>query len=133
MRWVVGILLGLIPLGYLSDWVSTQPCEARMARELNSRWGGLGFYTDNNRPPPAAADTRAIFSSIGVIPLPDVPPGVEVYPRIGVGRGGSVGPFLEDVRYDMAHHRGAAWGGVRRYFCLFGWVIDLGDITEWMS
>jgi hypothetical protein len=130
LRWVAVGLLSLIPMGYLSNWVSERACEAKLAGELYAQWSRRPFYTEET---PYAPDTRAIFRSIGVSPLPDPPIGSQVYPRLGVFQATWAGPYQMEVKYDRVHGRGAVDGGVRRYFCFFGWVIDLGDRDRWTT
>lgn len=132
-RYVICLLTTVTVLvsgGYASNRVSLARFERRTAisiarNELGRRLFHLNAYGE--------ADSRAIFTAAGIQSLSSAGAGEDRLPCAGISRGHSVFPFIVEVEYGCSFGRLNGHGGIRRYFCLFGFVVQTEDPMTWIS
>ena len=117
-------------MGFLSNRLSYGRCERRTAVGVVNTYLGGGAVHLNKR---EDADSRAIFTSAGITILPSPPPGIRSYPYAGVSRARSIAPFVVEVEYGWTTGPLCGEGHVRRFLCLFGYIIETRDDMTWVS
>jgi hypothetical protein len=118
----------LIAAGYLSNSLCSTTCEIRTAK-----WFAATVYS--GKPfclgPDGKVESQAIFASAG-IPTSQNATGLP-YPWGEVRRAHSVAPFLVEVDYGWVAEPQIGEGGSLRYFCFFGYIIEIGDRVRWVT
>jgi hypothetical protein len=118
----------LLTAGYLSDRLSLGSCERRTAIAIaKDEFGGRPFHAGRYN----EAEIRAIFTTAGIQTLSFVA-GQAGLPCAGITHARSVAPFVVDIEYGCTFGPLDGHGGIRRYFCLFGIPILIGDQMTWV-
>jgi hypothetical protein len=126
------VSLALVGVGYASDFLSTGACEQQVARWIaQDVMLGYEFYVL----PARAGDSAAIFKKVGARVLTFQPTQGRLveFPWAEVGRGNFRYPFVVVVDWGYCHGPTSGQGGHRRFFCFFGYVINLGDRGAWIT
>lgn len=132
MAAAVGLIAITVAGGYASNRASGPACERHAAAWLASTpMSGRAFNVLNYRGDDA--ESLAIFRAAGVAGVRQTAPGVNAWPWAEVRHARSVAPFVMEVDYGWCAEPLVGQGGRRRYLCLFGRVIEIGDRTRWVS
>ena len=134
-RWLpvaIGIRLALVIAGYISNNITMRTCEQQVARWLkDDMMRGGKFYVLSRH---ATADTLAIFDEAGGgYTLADTSAAFDDFPWCYVRRAQNSLPFIVTVEsgWQLAPLFGS--GQARRFLCIFGIAIPLGDDSKWVS
>lgn len=133
--WAVRFLavsLALVGVGYASNLLSTDACEQQAARWLaQDVMQGHEFYVL----PARSGDSVEIFKKVRarVLTLQLMGDRLVEFPWAEVGRGSFKYPFLVVVDWGYCLAPLSGQGGHRRFFCFFGYVINLGDKWAWVT
>jgi len=120
------IVVTLVPLGYLSNWLSLKTCERQTVEWLVVY---RGMDQEIHHAPDSAQE---IFRAAGVRVLPMGPEG-HSYPIANVDHAHIVLPFIVTVDYDSVGAPLAGDGRTRRFLCLFGYVVVIDDYMRWIA
>ena len=119
-------MAALIPLGYLSSWISTTACEKKTARIVVRALGpGKKFFI---RPEQTDEKRQTMWDSVGAVTAfyDASKDGPFHIPRGDLGGAVPMLPFFTSVDYFWIRAPEVGSGGTLWYFCLFGLVIELG-------
>jgi hypothetical protein len=138
-RWVrlsvaLGFLLALVIAGFFSNKVTMRKCEHQVARWLkNDVMRGEKFYV---LPHDATPATLMIFDDVGAVYkiYRDTGADFDGLPWSYVRPAQSVAPFIVTVEWGWQLGPLYGSGHTRRFLCIFGFAIPLGDSSGgWAS
>jgi len=131
--WSGSLCVGFIVLGLMSAAASARTCERHTARWIAAdEMRGRPFKMSPAHP---NSDADRIFAEIGAATQPagaGLIPG-DLFPWADVSSAKVQSPFLVMVNFNGSIGSLAGRGGYKTYFCLFGLVWEVNEVTEWIS
>jgi hypothetical protein len=120
------VVIAVVGAGYLSNALTYRECERQVARWLSQdvmRGHEFTVLGDDDTP-----YLRKLLDSVGARYRVDkAQPWGEIRPA------SMAIPFLVTVEYGWVFEDGIGEGGSRRFLCLFGIAIELGESVHWVT
>jgi hypothetical protein len=135
MKWLlrsVVVLVVAISLGYVSNVVSAPIAERQLARWIAfDVFGGQEFYVLEEKSKQSLPIFQKVRARVRLYHRTSKL--FEGFPWGDVQQAGYRYPFVITVRWRYVTAPLAGEGSTRRFFCLFGYLIKLGDFGGWIT
>lgn len=126
---LVTLLLLLCASGYLSNALSKEECQKQVAVWISEKLlAGKKFFVLPDRIEPS----MTVFSAIGArVQNPSLPKGSCPWAEVGEAKGWI--PFVVNVSWGYEELPLNGQGGVRWFFCFFGYPVTIANEFTWIS